>query len=494
MDNKIQRKIINNIAIHKYFITFVILALLFLMSLLVKGSYKQLEDYKNNKQVIDFVFIFLSLVAIFGVYWMDKRRVSKRVTLGVILGIGFLLRIIYAFSIDSRPVSDFAIMYSTGTNILNGDFSNLWGTGYIARFPHITIPTLYFALIQFIFPSPLLAIKFFNVVASTCNIVIVYYIVKEIFNNELEAKIASAITALYPPLILYTAIYTTENLAIPLFLLGVYYFILVVNNKRNWKYLFLASAFISVGNLFRKVAAIIMVAFVLFLIVSYKESIKRKFICIVIVILGFIIPFGLVSVILHNTGVIEYQLWKGREPSVTNIVKGLNIEHKGKWNEEDAKIPDNYNFDYEKIEEACKEIIEERLTETSPDELIEFFKYKFVSQWTIGDFSGSYWAEHGLSDEDMLLRFSDKGIWFSQCFCVALILLSYIGLLNIKEIIKNRSIAIIYYIFCGYVILYLVSENQARYGFVVCWIFILMSTVGINLIKQIIKKCRGGTK
>lgn len=488
MNKKLNKRGINNLAIHKCFITFVILALLLLMSLLVKGSFDQLKDYSSNKQILDLAFILFCIVMLFGVYFLDKKKVSKKIILMIILSIGFLLRIFYAFSIDSKPVSDFAIMFSTGTDILNGDFSNLWGTGYIARFPHITIPTLYFALIQLIFPKPLLAIKFFNVIASTCNIYIIYCIVKELFNIEREARIAAVITALYPPLILYTAIYTTENIAIPFFLLGIYYFILVINNKKKWKYLLLASVYLSVGNLFRKVAAILMVAFILFLIVSYRDTIKKKCIYIIIVILGFIIPFGTVSLVLHNTGVIEYQLWKGREPSLTNIVKGLNIEYKGKWNPDDAKIPDNYNFDYQKIEEVCKEIIEERLTKTEPSKLIEFFKYKFVSQWTIGDFSGAYWAEHGLEDSDMFLKFSEKGIWFSQLFCVILIGLSYIGLLNFKESINNNAIAIIYYVFCGYGILYLISENQARYGYVVCWVFILMGSIGINLMDKILRR------
>ena len=88
----------------------------------------------------------------------------------------------------------------------------------------------------------------------------------------------------------------------------------------------------------------------------------------------------------------------------------------------------------------------------------------------------------------MFLKFSEKGIWFSQLFCVILIGLSYIGLLNFKESINNNAIAIIYYVFCGYGILYLISENQARYGYVVCWVFILMGSIGINLMDKILRR------
>lgn len=62
---------------------------------------------------------------------------------------------------------------------------------------------------------------------------------------------------------------------------------------------------------------------------------------------------------------------------------------------------------------------------------------------SVGDFSGAYWAEHSVEEEDIGIKFS------------------------------------------GYSILYLISENQSRYGFIVCWIFILMGTLGIDLIQKI---------
>ena len=39
-----------------------------------------------------------------------------------------------------------------------------------------------------------------------------------------------------------------------------------------------------------------------------------------------------------------------------------------------------------------------------------------------------------------------------------------------------------------YGILYLISENQARYGYVVCWVFILMASIGINFMDKILRR------
>lgn len=473
--------------VYKGFITFVIASLVVLMLVLVNASWNELVAYKYKFGKIDIIFIILVMLLIIGVKSLQKYKIKTKYIFLSIFITGFLLRLAYAFSINSVPISDFAMMYETAGDVLRGDFSNLWGTGYIARFPHITVPVMYFAGIRAIFPEPLLAIKFFNVVASTFNILIIYLIAKEVFNNKI-AQWGALITALFPPLILYTAIYTTENLAIPFFLLGIYLFILVVVGKKDWKFLLLASIMISIGNLFRMVGPIILVAFILYIIVSYQNSLKKKIISIMLVIIGFVVPLVSTSFTLHYSGVMEYQLWKGREPSITSILKGFNVEYAGRWNPDDAAIPEAYNFDYDKIEEVCKEKIFERITTTPKDQLFKFLLNKYTSQWSVGDFSGSYWAEHSIEDSDMLIKFSDNGIWFAQGFYVVLITLTYVGLANFNLTRKNKSISLFYYIFCGYGIFYLVSENQARYAFTVCWIFIILALVGIDLIGNINKK------
>lgn len=471
--------------IYKGFIIFVLGALFILMLLIVNGSFNQLSLYKDKFSNADIIFCIVSIITIASVYISHKGDISSKFILIGIIALGLILRIFYAFTIESIPISDFAVMYDTAGKILEGDFSMLWGTEYIARFPHITIPILYYAMIRYVFSDPLLVIKGINVIASTCNIVIIYKITEQLFSSRGKAIMAALITALYPPLIIYTAVFTTENIAMSFLLLAIYMFILFIKRDKNWKVLALAALSLSVGNLFRMVGQIILVAFILYIIISYKEKIKNKLISVFILISTFLIPLIVASYSLQCSGVMEYQLWKGSEPNLTNIVKGLNIENNGRWNLGDEGIAQSYNFDYKKIEEECKNIIWNRITTTPKVELLKFFTNKYSSQWSVGDFSGAYWAENSVADEDIGIKFSENGIWFGQLFFVVLISLSYIGLLNIKEVKQNRPLSLIYYIFCGYCILYLVSENQARYGFIVCWIFVIMATVGIDLLQKI---------
>ena len=212
--------------IYSRFITFVLGVLIILMILLIIGTYKQLSESKNNFGGMDIIFLFILIMSLFIIYLLRKRSIPIKVFLGIAFGIGLLIRICYSLSIKSIPISDFAIMYETADNVLKGDFSNFWGTGYLARFPHITIPTLYFSVIKYILPEPLIMIKIINSLASSSNIIITYFLIKEIFNDKFKAQVASILIMYFPPLILYTAVYTTENIAIPLYLVGIYIFVL----------------------------------------------------------------------------------------------------------------------------------------------------------------------------------------------------------------------------------------------------------------------------
>lgn len=473
---------LNNNKVYRNFIGFVLGVLAILMLFLVNASFYELKINNKYFGIYDIGFIVFTILFILLTIALIKRNTENKKIILIIVFTGLVLRCIYSFSIKSVPVSDFAIMYETAGEVINGNFYEMWSTGYIARFPHLTIPVMYLSVLRYFFGESLYIIKIFNVIASTFNIILIYLIVKELFENRRYALFSALITALFPPLILYTAIFTTENIAIPFFLLSIYFFIKAIKSEYKIKMFIFAGISLSIGNLFRMVGQVILVAFILYIFVSYSSTIRKKTIVLFITIVSFLIPLIGTSYFLHNTGVIEYHLWKGREPALTNVVKGLNIENEGRWNKEDAEIPNIYNFDYDKISEVCKEIIWERLSTTPKPVLFRFFVNKFTSQWTIGDFSGAYWAEHSVDDSDMLFKVSKNGIWYIQLFLCILISLSYVGLFNRNKIKENPNISLIYYIFCGYGLFYLISENQARYGFIVSWIFILMSIVGVDFI------------
>lgn len=468
------------------FIRFVNIALIVLIGMILVTTYDFLKRTNGKFGNMDIIFMGGSILIGLFCYFLYKKKMKSKKIVIILLIIGFILRIVWVLSINSIPVSDYNGIYRTTHEILQGDFSQLRGIGYYARFPHLTIPLLFASLMRLIFPINLyIAVKIVNCIFSSLGILFIYLLVKEIFKKDMYGLVGAFFMALYPPVILYTAVYCNENQAIPFYILGIYLFLKYINKDKKYIGVFGAGVALSVGNLFRMVGSIVVVAFILYIIVgvslTFKERLKKG----IIVILGFIIPLAIISFGLKAINFTEQHIWDGSEPKITNILKGTNIEGGGGWTHEDAMIPEIYNFDKSKIEEVCKEIILNRFKESSPKELLDFYYKKYTGIWSNGEFSGAYWAEHSLNDSEMIVRISQNGIWYIRLFYLILIAFTFLGLFNKESFKENMGINLIYFIFCGYGIMFLITERQDRYTFIMCWIFIILAMNGINLMNRL---------
>nr|BAV13152.1 PMT family dolichyl-phosphate-mannose-protein mannosyltransferase [Clostridium cellulovorans] len=456
------------------FSRFVNITLKLLFLLIVFTTYDELKDqYKDvEKQGLYFIVFFLLCGLV--TYIALKKNIKTNKILVAIITFSLIIRLIWIWSIDSIPVSDFAGMYERSQLVLEGDYYIFKGNHYYARFPHLTIIVLYFAVIRRFFTYPLITIKIINVLCSTVSVILIYFIVKEVFGSKVKGIWASFIAAIYPPIILYTAVYCGENMAIPFYLLSVYFFILVIKGKKPLKFLFFSALSLTIGNFFRMVAPVVVIAYIMYLLIYFEKSIKEKAVAIIYIVGAFIIPLILVSTLLRVSTITEFNLWKGSESSWTSILKGTNFDSWGRWNEEDARIVDKYNDDYEDIENACKEIVKERLTTASYRQLAEFYIRKYTGQWRNGDFSGVFWATLDLEEEGIRLNLFENSDMYNQLMYVIVITTTYIGLFNKRQYLKNKLVNLFYFIFCGYGLLFLITESQDRYSFIVCWLFLIL--------------------
>ena len=424
--------------------------------------------------------VIFSCIIFCEIFIINHKSLKTKTKFISLLAIGFILRLLWILNVKSVPVSDFEIMYEGAHQLLEGNTSIFHGTEYIARFPHLTIMVLYMALIIKIFPNNnLIAMKGINLILGLVTIYFVYKLAKEIFNSEKLALYGAGIASIFPALITYVGVYCTENLAIPFYLASVYLFIMVMKNKLNKYYLILSGIILSVGNLFRMVALIMVVAYTAYIILYNNDKILEKIQKIIFYSVPYALVLIVVSISLQFFKITEFPLWNGSEPKITNILKGTNIENGGRWNEEDARIVDKYNYDYEKIEETSKEIIKERLTTTPPLKLLKFYFSKYLTQWSSGDFSGVYWSKLHLEDEDIIFDLEATNLQFPY---VVIVVLIFLGLINRKKYSECIEINLIYIIICGYGLMNLITETQGRYSLIVAWILIIASLEGIRYI------------
>lgn len=470
----------------KGFTKFVNVALKLLLIPILIGPLTWFVEKIWTFSIIDIFFIMGIIGFVLCIYYAQKRNVKGIYILIAITAVGLILRGVWALGIESMPTSDIRLIWECGDKFLSGDTWMFKGTGYIARFTHFTIPVLYSALLQNLFSEPLLMAKVINVIASTANIIIIYYIIKDLFNSRTKAQWGALITAIYPPLIFYSATYFTEVLAIPLYLISLLIFIKVIKGKLNLWWLVVSGVSLFLGNLFRMLAVIMLIAYCLHIFL-YDKEVKTKIKKMIIIIAAFWIPMFAADFYLINNNITEYHLWSGRDPIWASILKGTNIDAGGMWNEEDANIPSQYNYETEEVANASKEIIKDRLKNTSAIDWTIFFTKKYTMQWRAGDFAGVYWSELGSIEGESKFTLGEKGQFTSELIYFILILLTYIGLYNKKRVYKEKESNLLYFIYCGYALILLITESQARYSFIVCWLFVILSINGIEVLEEMKK-------
>ncbi|ODA40783.1 membrane protein [Desulfosporosinus sp. BG] len=418
--------------------------------------------------------------------WICKliNRLGCRNTLILIILLGFSMRLLWILLVPTIPISDFGLMYEYAKEIQQGNFTGFHNYAYFARFAHDTITVLYFSIFYNLKSNPLIIIKFMNVLFSTLAIYYMYKIVEQIYDVWL-GLLAAFLLAIFPPFIMYNSQTMSENIAITFYLISVYYFMLVINKKKKFhgnelRNLCFCGLALAMANMFRMVGSVFLIAYIMYLILF--RDVRKLYFLMPFMLLTYFIPIFLISSILIYNGITETHLWNSKEPIWTSVLKGTNFESNGHWNVEDAKLPEIYNHDPDKITQASKQIIKERLLNASPQKISTFYLYKFGSEWADPDMSAYEWATKNIPESSPTANLIRK--LKSEILIVTTLFYLFLLYFSIKSLLRNRDrpeeISFFLLLFCGFVILLLITEAQARYAFVISWIFIILAIGGLK--------------
>lgn len=457
-----------------------------------------LFTYINRNRIALFSYGLIFLIVTLGLilYIGMKREINSKILLIYIILVSLTLRVLWFLNIDSLPVSDFGMMFKGGYQFIHGELYIFQGTSYFARFPHMSLTVMYFGLIQKLFSDPINIARIINILFSMINVITLFLIGQQIFKDRNKSLWVMFIAGIYPPMIYYNNVFASENLAMPLFLLSVLFYLKAVEKKRIIGFVY-SGLFLSIAHLFRPIGYVVLIAYIMYGCIYYQNDIKVKLRAGICLLLSAIMPFVLISIILIELGITQYPLWHGTEPISVSVLKGTNISSNGRWNAEDAALFGQLNDDYAKVDAESKRIIKERFKENPPSVWAKFFIIKYSAQWMEGDFGGAFWAEAGRTDETAQARFAHgahssnkmiisldtQGFLFNQVIWISLLVLSYIGLYR-KQTFKNLQINLLYILFCGFALFYLITESQARYAYIACWLFPILAASSFYIKKK----------
>ena len=400
-------------------------------------------------------------------------NIFGKYTLLYILLVSVLLRLSWVLLVPTKPVSDFAVMFHSAASAAQGNYSAFHGTSYFARFPHNTAVVLYFSLFYKITATPLMAIKLLNVLYQTLSVYFVYLLAGTVYKSKRIALSCAFLLSVFPPFIMYCSQITSENIAVPLFILSIYFYFKSFGHTRERTFLVLSGLILSLANIFRMVGTIFLIAYILYLFFyeSFVSSVKKS----IYILSPFFLSLYILSNLLVYNGVTEAQLWNPREPFTTSILKGTNLKSLGLWNIEDASLPDKLNYDTKAIKQESLKIIKYRLTSTPLYKLFPFYVAKLSAQWGLGDFGAYIWTVPD-ADSTKLTLLLKKNESIIMILCNAFLLFLEIKAFRVYLINKNVNNFNYFFtiLFGGFVLIYLITEMQPRYGFIAAWLFVIL--------------------
>lgn len=456
------------------------------------------SEIKNHEKKIDkkiFIITTISLVLIYAVWYVINIKISKKI----------------AFSTGWDP----SCVQGTAYNLFKG--GAIGNDGYYSTYPN-NIPMVWILYRSFDFIKrfqsyPYYAeffwIQILCVLESVTGIVLgitSYVSTKKIFPVAVSTILYLALIGISP----WSIIPYTDTFSILFPILGLCFYFLYLEMKKNVKYalLFAACLFITLGSLIKITVVIVLISIViseiLRIVFLKKENVKR--IAIVAAVVLSVIPFyfGLKTVTYKDTGA---ELLDNLSVSWQHyFYMGLIEETTGAYNSDAFSLIGQYQFRpkserSQKELELAKEIIDER----GPVRSVLFYLKKLVMTYNDGTFTwrgeggvkyGDYPDISSESFREALRSFFWNGgsrelvfNAYSQCVWILILLGFLIGSVTFSiKLFKDKKVDFMSFTsllsIVGITLFIMLFEARARYLYNFVPIFILLCSTGMYRLSE----------
>ena len=430
------------------------------------------------------VFMFISqknslllyILFLIGIFYFVKKVKIKKFTI-FLFSIAFIIRFISILFFETPIMSDFAVMYNTAIDILNGDMSYVINSKYLNTWGYQMGHIMYLFYLLKIFNN-VIFIKIINCFVTSLVTVLIYLISRE-FSSERSSKIISLMYCFFPFPLLLNTVLTNQHVPALLVLLSFY---LVIGKKFNnmndiLKY-FLVGLLLSFSNILRPEGIVFITSLIIYLILLIKKNnIRIIVVRILVLVITYFTVFNGCSFLLTKTGYSNIglenknYLWK--------FIVGLNHETNGVYNNIDAvrySLPGN--------DDVKIQVLKERIIDDFED-LPRLFLAKSTILWTKSDLS---WSLHhiegkkleklGISIDGSFLK--DKLSSLNQHFIYFSLVLMMIGVIHINRKNINNNVNLINIVILIFFAVYLLVEVMPRYAYSPQLFVFILASIGLD--------------
>ena len=418
-------------------------------------------DYLNPLVLIvgSIVYLLLLIKLYKVIIKLDDKK--KKIIVGILLGLQFILLLISAFVISSIPQVDL-IHILTEINSLN-DTGSILNNVYYSVYPNNRFLLIILYGLQKIIPIGNQIL--FSLLSTICISVMslfTYKTVNKVWDLN-KGLLSLFICVLSPIFYLYVSYYYTDVLMLP-FASILIYLIVKTKDEKNLKsnvlYGLLIGIIAIIGYKIRAVAIFILVAYFVYLIFTKKILIVlKKFAPIII---GAILTITCICTI-ENKFFTNVNVDK-EFPMTHWIMMGVNEKSYGYYSQDDYNLSSSASNVSERTDLNIKEI-KNRLSDLGPFGTVKLLVVKLVSVWGKGDYSYQKYLEL-VNDFNPSYSYllEDKNIVINYLLQFSKIVVMFMAIISLINIYKSGKKSIIAISLFGAVFFYLVWEVCPRYG------------------------------
>lgn len=390
---------------------------------------------------------------------LDNKK--KKIIVGILLGLQFILLLISAFVISSIPQVDL-IHILTEINSLN-DTGSILNSVYYSVYPNNRFLLIILYGLQKIIPIGNQIL--FSLLSTICISVMslfTYKTVNKVWDLN-KGLLSLFICVLSPIFYLYVSYYYTDVLMLP-FASILIYLIVKTKDEKNLKsnvlYGLLIGIIAIIGYKIRAVAIFILVAYFVYLIFTKKILIVlKKFAPIIIGAILTITCIGTIENKFFTNVNVDKEF-----PMTHWIMMGVNEKSYGYYSQDDYNLSSSASNVSERTDLNIKEI-KNRLSDLGPFGTVKLLVVKLVSVWGKGDYSYQKYLEL-VNDFNPSYSYllEDKNIVINYLLQFSKIVVMFMAIISLINIYKSGKKSIIAISLFGAVFFYLVWEVCPRYG------------------------------
>ncbi|MDD6050133.1 MAG: hypothetical protein PUC00_02500 [Clostridiales bacterium] len=424
-----------------------------------------------------------------------------------VFGAGLYLRLRVIHGIVLEPESDFETYYRIANHLLNDTMLTPEAEvdrRYIAQYPH----TIGFPMLVLVPVFKLLGVSvsnalYANLVCSMVSVLLVGHMAYRTMGKA-ASVMGMTLMSLWPSHILYGTMVATEPSYTMLSLLTLDLMVCEMQRGRNslytvspfraLVYLPLIGVACGLAGAIRPTAMLLLAAWAVVRMMiggdpegkitaaGIRTVLSKGWLCVLVVGIfywgtGFVINSTIRDIIMEKPA-------SGLMASGYNMMVGLNAEHKGIWNQEDAEF---FAAAYEQTgsasqaHEAAMQRAIQRI-QSEPENVMNLMVYKFRDLWQTDDFGIDWnllWAgQQGTLTQELSAALETVRT-YSRPVYMAVLVLSMLGALEAwrrrRAPMPLQMLAILY--FLASALSHMLLETQVRYHYSIIPILILLSVI-----------------